>query len=311
MNNAQPPKVSVVLPAYNRERTILRALNSVLSQTFADFEILAVDDGSADGTIKAIQSCADPRIRCLRHEKNRGAAAARNTGIKAARGEYVAFLDSDDEWLPQKLELQTAALDACCPETGGNSTWTFDHFPQQERTVVHSPRIEGPFLKHIALGCDLRPGTALMIRRSVYDDVGLYDDTLTRLEDWDWLLRFAQKYTLDIVKEPLAHIHMGAMPPTSRVEAPTLAIIQRFLHPMTQFGRLFRQRAIALQYMLLAAGFFRDRRYGKGFRYFLKGFSQYPLQRPGTLVFVLDSLLGTSLALRVSQWKRRLFGSAQ
>jgi len=133
MNDAQPPKVSVVVPAYNRERLILHALNSVLAQTFADFEILAVDDGSTDGTIQAIQSCTDPRIRCLRHEKNRGAAAARNTGIQAARGEYVAFLDSDDEWLPHKLERQTAALDACGAEIGGNSTWTFDHFPNRKK----------------------------------------------------------------------------------------------------------------------------------------------------------------------------------
>jgi len=150
-----------------------------------------------------------------------------------------------------------------------------------------------------------------MIRRSAYGDVGLYDETLTRLEDWDWLLRFALKYSLAIVEEPLAHIYMGAMPPTSRVEAPTLAIIQRFLLPMTQFGRLFRRRAIALQYMLLAAGFFRDRRFARGFLYFLKGLAQYPLQRPGTFVFLLDSLLGTSLALQASQWKRRLLGGAQ
>src|SRR5215469_600238 len=104
------PRVSVVIPLFNRARTIERALASVQRQSFSDLEIVVVDDASSDGGADKIAGL-DPRLRILRHPANRGAAAARNTGINAARGEYVAFLDSDDEWLPAKLTTQLGVLD--------------------------------------------------------------------------------------------------------------------------------------------------------------------------------------------------------
>ena len=100
------PKVSVVIPTHDRAHLVGRAIRSVLAQTFQDFEIIVVDDCSVDNTKEVVQSLADSRIRYLRHEINRGGSAARNTGIGAARGEWIAFLDSDDEWLPKKLEKQ-------------------------------------------------------------------------------------------------------------------------------------------------------------------------------------------------------------
>lgn len=98
------PTVSVVIPTYNRAHLVGRAIQSVLNQTYQDFEIIVVDDGSTDNTEEVVKSFNDPRIRYIRHDQNRGGSAARNTGIKMARGEYIAFQDSDDEWLPEKLE---------------------------------------------------------------------------------------------------------------------------------------------------------------------------------------------------------------
>src|ERR1700677_5167969 len=106
------PEVTVVIPTHDRAETIMRAVGSVLSQTHSDFELLVIDDGSNDTTPALMAQVADPRLRLLQHTHNRGAAAARNTGIEAACGRFVAFLDSDDEWSPLKLELQLAELKA-------------------------------------------------------------------------------------------------------------------------------------------------------------------------------------------------------
>ena len=104
-------QVSIIIPVYNRAATLPRCIASVLAQTIADWELIAVDDCSSDESIQVIESFGDPRIRVLRHEQNRGAGPARNTGMLAAQGTYIAFLDSDDEWLPAKLERQIAALE--------------------------------------------------------------------------------------------------------------------------------------------------------------------------------------------------------
>lgn len=102
------PTVSIIIPTYNRAHLIERAIESVLHQTYQDFELIIIDDGSTDNTDDIINKFQkkDDRIIYLKHDRNKGGSAARNTGIKASRGEYIAFLDSDDEWLPEKLEKQ-------------------------------------------------------------------------------------------------------------------------------------------------------------------------------------------------------------
>jgi len=106
------PRISVVIPVYNRERYIGAAIASVLAQTFGDFELLVIDDGSTDGTGDVVRSFHDQRIRLLRHGANQGIARARNAGVDAARGDYLAFLDSDDVALPERLAEQVGFLDA-------------------------------------------------------------------------------------------------------------------------------------------------------------------------------------------------------
>ena len=106
---AASPQVSVVIPTYNRAHILGRAIDSVLQQTHRDLELIIVDDGSSDGTAALVRGIEDPRVRYV-HQQNRGVSAARNRGIAEARAEWLAFLDSDDEWLPQKLERQFSAL---------------------------------------------------------------------------------------------------------------------------------------------------------------------------------------------------------
>ena len=116
----EKPTVSVIIPTYNRAKLLPRAIKSVLNQTFKDFEVIIVDDGSTDNTEEVINEFQkhNKRIKYIRHEKNKGAAAARNTGIKIAQGEYIAFQDSDDEWLPNKLEKQMEIFESAPAEIG-------------------------------------------------------------------------------------------------------------------------------------------------------------------------------------------------
>ena len=111
----ETPKVSVIVPTHNRADLLPRAVDSVLAQTYGDYEMVIVDDCSSDNTQDVIAGFSDPRIRSFRHDRNRGQSAAINTGIAHARGEYIGFLDDDDEWLPTKLEGQVALLEASSP----------------------------------------------------------------------------------------------------------------------------------------------------------------------------------------------------
>jgi glycosyltransferase involved in cell wall biosynthesis len=200
-------EVSVVIPAFNRESTLHRAVSSVLVQTFQDFEIVVVDDASTDGTDRVANGFDDARVRILSHECNRGAAAARNTGIKAARGLYIAFLDSDDEWLPDKLSTQLARLQAASPDTAVSCTGVvihlLDHGIKREQPLESSD----DWLRRLALGCDMSPGSTLLARKEVFDEVGPLDETLSRFEDWDWLLRYAQVGRVCTIRETLAVVY--------------------------------------------------------------------------------------------------------
>lgn len=112
------PTVSIIIPTYNRSQLIARAVKSVLNQTYQNFELIIIDDGSTDNTRELVTSFNDERIRYIRHEENKGEAAARNTGLKAARCDYIAYQDSDDEWLPEKLARQIELLQDASPEVG-------------------------------------------------------------------------------------------------------------------------------------------------------------------------------------------------
>ena len=112
------PTVSIIIPTYNREQLLGRAIKSVLAQTYQDFELIIVDDGSTDNTERLVKSFNSEKTRYIRHRKNKGPAAARNTGIRSAKGDYIAFQDSDDEWMPEKLEKQMRAFTTAPPEVG-------------------------------------------------------------------------------------------------------------------------------------------------------------------------------------------------
>lgn len=202
------PKVSVVIPTYNRAHILGRAIKSVLDQTFKDFELIIVDDGSTDGTVEVVASVNDPRIRYIRHDSNRGANAARNTGIKAACAEYMAFQDSDDEWLPEKLEKQVGILEAMDHEVAVVYTGFFRlkgdeviYIPgndiSKKEGHIHRQLLEGNFITT----------QAVLARRQCIIDCGMFDEEMPRFQDWDLWIRMARKYRFSYINEPLARVY--------------------------------------------------------------------------------------------------------
>lgn len=220
MKSIPEPFISVVIPAYNAEKYIEETLDSVRAQTFSDYEILVVDDGSTDRTVQ-IASGYDGVQLLL--QKNRGAAAARNTGIRAARGAYVAFLDADDIWFPSKLEKQVAHLRAH-PLTEWTYTDALVFDEATRRTICRiGKRIhlhEGDILQPLLLRCFIASATPV-VKRSVLVDAGLFDETRQRrvIEDWSLWLRIAERHAVALIDEPLAMIRMHARN-TSRMMDP-------------------------------------------------------------------------------------------
>ena len=199
------PRVSVVIPVHNREGTISRAVDSVLTQSWRDLELIVVNDGSTDATMAIVESVSDTRLRLLRHDRNRGAAAARNTGIEAAAGAYVAFLDSDDCWFSDKLEIQIAAMEEAPPKIAATCTGYVTHRLGSGRRTFRIPDAPEGWFKAILDVCKVHPST-LIVRRYAIECVGLQDPSLKCLEDWEWLLRFLERYDLRCVPDILAEM---------------------------------------------------------------------------------------------------------
>jgi glycosyltransferase involved in cell wall biosynthesis len=209
------PLVSVVVPCYNRAKLIPRAVRSVQEQSFESLEIVLVDDGSSDDTVSVVErlKANEHRIRFLRHERNRGEAAARNTGVRNARGKYIAFLDSDDEWLPCKLKSQFELLSQTGDKPVGCVTSLFQSSPDGRTDRIHdwSDRLPITDVNVLTCGCGLALGTSLLVPRAVYEVVGYYDESLPLLVDLDWLCRYLQAYPLVKLPVPLARYHKSPM----------------------------------------------------------------------------------------------------
>lgn len=200
------PAVSVVIPAYNAAWCVAKAINSVRAQQGVDLEVIVVDDGSTDDT-PAVLASYDDAVRVVR-QANRGLSAARNTGIAAARGDLVAFLDADDWWLPGKLQHQLDLL-ARRPEVGFCSTAARVEDPEGSLlNLWASPHWDGPFVVRLfGSNADVAgSGSAVVARRALFDRVGGFDTSLRSLEDIDMWMRLAAVTDYACIDEPLVVI---------------------------------------------------------------------------------------------------------
>lgn len=198
------PAVSVVLPTYNRGKTLPYAIRSVLNQSFTDFELVVVDDASTDDTEAIVDAVADSRIRYVRHETNRGVSAARNTGIADARGDVVAFQDSDDEWFPEKLGKQMERFEHAPPNVGVVYTGMYRRESGDRRYLPYAtvqPK-EGDVRRSIVRQNFISTQMAA-VRRECFETVGTFDEKLPALVDWELWIRFSDRYRFLLVDEPL------------------------------------------------------------------------------------------------------------
>ncbi|HKT85574.1 MAG TPA: glycosyltransferase family A protein [Novosphingobium sp.] len=201
------PLVSVVIPAFNRAATIERSVRSVLMQDYETLELIVVDDASTDGTADVLSSCTDPRLRIVRQPVNGGAAPARNRGIREARGSFVAFLDSDDEWLQGKVTRQMERFARGDGRLGLVCTGLECISAGNEKAVI-GPQRQGMIYnamleRNVLVGA----GSTAMVRRTVLDMIGGFDTQLPAIEDYDFLLRICRLFEVACIPEPLARYY--------------------------------------------------------------------------------------------------------
>ena len=250
--------VSVIIPTFNRAHKITRAVASVLYQSFVDYEIVVVDDGSEDATPEALSPLLS-RIRCITHSRNLGVSAARNTGIRASTSPLIAFLDSDDYWLPGKLAAQVSFFSEH-PEAVACQT--------EELWIRRGIRVN-PMKKHLKPSgevfesslklCVVSP-SAVALRRSLLDEVGFFDEELPACEDYDLWLRISRKYPIWLIPEPHVVKEGGAPDQLSRTVEGLDQYRIRAIARLVERGSLSeKQRAAALKELR-----FKCRVYGAG-----------------------------------------------
>lgn len=202
------PLVSVVVTTYNRAHLLGRALKSVLSQTMQDFEVIVVDDASQDDPAAVVDAFGDRRIRLVQLDSNHGAAGARGRGFAEARGIYVANLDSDDEWLPEKLERQLAVFESSKLPRLGVVYGGIVNVSEDGTEEVVPAVVRGDIQKDLLQRGYVVKGSfnTTLIRRSVLEEIGVQDLSNPCREDFDYFLRISQRYQFDCVPEPVVLI---------------------------------------------------------------------------------------------------------
>ena len=200
-------KVSVIIPSHNRARTIRRAIDSVLAQLDIDFELIVVDDGSNDGTCDIVSTINDSRITLIKNAQRLGGAGARNVGIRAAAGDIIAFQDSDDEWLTQKLQIQLDLLQqdpnlsACYCGFIKLSADRVERFPGNF-SALHD---ETTFTQLMVE--NLISTQTFLAKKDALLKIGLFDENLPKLQDWDLVLRFSEKFKIGFIADPLVIVY--------------------------------------------------------------------------------------------------------
>ncbi|MFA4646566.1 glycosyltransferase [Pyrococcus kukulkanii] len=204
------PTVSVIIPTYKRNELLKRAIDSVLDQGFDDFEVIIVDGARSEETRELVRSYGDGRIRYV-PQKGRGIANARNLGVKKARGEYIAFLDDDDEWLEGKLELQVE-LFRRLPRSYGLIYTAFNYYDLEGDKVlgVKRPKARGNVYGHL-LKDNITGTSTILVKRECFKRAGLFREDFVTCEDWDMWLRIAKFWLFEAIDEPLVNysVHSG------------------------------------------------------------------------------------------------------
>ena len=258
------PEVSVIIPTYNSARYLTDAVDSVLVQSFKDYEVLVIDDGSTDDT-EAIMRRYGPPVRYIDQE-NGGVSTARNRGIVESRGRYVAFLDADDTWLPNKLERQLGALKENPGYRACYSAFTLcdcDLSPLHVRRSNRQGSVVGDLLSY---GNVVGTPSTVLCERSLFEAAGGFDPEMSQCADWDMWVRLASHTEFLYLDEPLATYRQHAANMSlnaSLLERDSIHVLEKgfALPELASYLRARRRAAFARNYMVLAGTYFQARLY--------------------------------------------------
>jgi glycosyltransferase involved in cell wall biosynthesis len=297
--------VSVVIPTKDRPEMLRRAVVSVIGQAYTPVELIVVDDGSADPAREAIGDLEAgdlERFVIRRHEKNQGGAAARNTGIREARGEYIAFLDDDDRWTPHKLTKQVEALQEA-GEAAGVAFAGNRQLDSEGNTIdVHLPRTDGDVSEPILHGNYIGSFSGMLMRRELSETVGLLDEQFPAWQDWEYFVRLAQHTEFVAVPEPLVcrYVdHEDRISPGYAVKRDIASTMYetRLRDPASEHGIEDRVRA-SLEVRLGKAARL-DGEYGNARSHFVSAIRRYPYDLSFYVYLLVIS--GGPRAMRLAQ----------
>ncbi len=289
------PRVSVIIPTYNRADKLPRSIESVLDQTLEDFELLVVDDGSTDATEAVVTGYDDPRVKYIPHEVNRGASAARNTGIEYAEGDYIALLDSDDEFTPEKLERQVELLDSRSDEwvaayCGVEITFEDEDQPNPLKQWLVQFVAEGREMGGTEGGQELigevlsdrlhtSAGSTLLVDREVAEAIGGFDESFDWFQDPEFLIRVLEQGKLGYVDAPLVKRYASDNPPADTLAAADEYYLEAFSETVERL-EAEGYDIIGAHHYLIAKHYLKEGDFHNGVRYLLSAkrpaFHQWP-----------------------------------
>lgn len=202
------PRISIILPVYNREDKVARAIDSVLSQSYSDWELILIDDNSTDTSLDILKSYTGERILVLNTPKNLGPAGARNLGISKSKGDFITFLDSDDYYEPDFLKLSIDLFSNTYDKVG--FSWTGYNYVTSagQKAQFWKPSDTSNYYLSFLKALHTGTNSGLMVKREVFSSCGYFDDTLPAAEDTDFLLRIIQKFYFKTISEPLVNIYI-------------------------------------------------------------------------------------------------------
>ena len=279
--SASKPLVSVVVPTYDRPERLRRAVESVREQTYGNVELIVVDDCSSTPAEQVLSNfdIEGLGVRHIRHAENRGANAARNNGIRAAGGEFVAFLDDDDEWAPTKIERQVRAFENGDPDVGVVYTGLRAVLQDQTRTSISTT--SGNITKEILVGESLATFSAVMVRAPVVEAAGLPDERFPSWQDREWYLRLSRYCRFEALPEPLTIRHKARRDGIAEdfkakrdVSYPLFLSKHRSL--AAEHGWLLERRFVASRSESLGKAAVRNGYYADARKYLLRALVYYP-----------------------------------
>ncbi|MER3491205.1 MAG: glycosyl transferase family A [Mastigocladus sp. ERB_26_2] len=292
------PKVSVIIQAYNAMNYLPKILESVLKQTFTDFEVLIINDGSTDNIIEWASQITDPRVKLISQE-NQGQSAARNLGIVLARGDYLAFLDADNLWLPTKLEKQVNFLDKN-PEVGLVNTWVAltDEHGKPTGTVIKT-HAEGNVWKQIIECPTVICGSSPLVRSDCFEKVGLFDKKLSVSADWEMWIRIASRYSFAMIKEPLVfyrQYYNSQSKNCQKLLEDNSAVIEKTFKTVPRELQYIKRRSYGQVYLYLAWRALDNKRYQEAIDFRQQAVANYPQ------LFFSWNYIRQGIALMVMPW---------